>query len=377
MRHHRTDTLLLTGLSVGQLFLLIGLFAGVDASLQEYASTLRRWAGTNWLKLGWPIVHVDVSTSYHGGHARDGKPNTSSNVRGSVLPSAQCVRDMQCSARTCRPLAILPPATFVAAMRNHHVQFWGDSVSAQLECDLRDRLLRAVGQHQGVTDYHSLGIYPTLNASVSYLAVGCPWGCRRMNNMSVEMPREHARELLPLRAVSDKKLLSWHASRATHIVFNIGAHYEDVGAAAFAASLKSFEALFAQVCMRSHSRSCSQSIPLFIDWFARSLLSALPQVNIVAPYHHIVVSVYIAVNSSDRCVRGSLSGPRVSRTSPRKTVTTTHTWAHPGRQPCEVAETNLDPAAWHAPRQTISTSPKLRSDDLRRASALIMSISSG
>ena len=56
--------------------------------------------------------------------------------------------------------------------------------------------------------------YPELNASVRYFDIGCPYACK------VNKRDGRIQETEPI-----DELMS-RANEATHIVFNIGAHYE-------------------------------------------------------------------------------------------------------------------------------------------------------
>ena len=120
-----------------------------------------------------------------------------------------CSRDMRCKdPRTCQRLPILPDASFAKSVHHRNVLFLGDSVSAQMECDLRGRIRRTVGASNVRGLSGSSADFPTINASVRYIGIGCPWFCTNQSH-----------EVVPT-------YFQQHVSSATHIVFNIGAHYE-------------------------------------------------------------------------------------------------------------------------------------------------------
>eukprot|EP00308_Calcidiscus_leptoporus_P004912 CAMPEP_0119403160 /NCGR_PEP_ID=MMETSP1334-20130426/143244_1 /TAXON_ID=127549 /ORGANISM="Calcidiscus leptoporus, Strain RCC1130" /LENGTH=265 /DNA_ID=CAMNT_0007427101 /DNA_START=153 /DNA_END=950 /DNA_ORIENTATION=+ len=178
--------------------------------------------------------------------------NTTATGHNNSGHAPHCSRNMQCAnPATCRQHAVLTDMEVAARMRNQHLQFWGDSVSALMECDLRERVLRAVGASNARIGRTS-GYFPTLNASSSYIRVGCPWTC----------------SVGKLRAAPDK----------THIIFNIGSHYEADGVYRgfdgqhFANSLRQFEPTLrrtnARVVIRSQTKT---HFPTPFGYFNRTL----------------------------------------------------------------------------------------------------------
>jgi hypothetical protein len=132
----------------------------------------------------------------------------------------------------------VPPATLAGALRNQRLLFLGDSVMAQLECDLRFALDSVAECWVQPNSYCSKShgqcteefVYPALNISTRMLGAGCPWHCVKHANGSVKEERAlllTATDILP---------------SATAIVFSLGNHYEDRSRDAFDASLAQFEA---------------------------------------------------------------------------------------------------------------------------------------
>ena len=112
--------------------------------------------------------------------------------------------------------AVLPQSTFIAAVRNKRIQFWGDSVSSQMECDFRFALNELIEPvPNGPCRVKRCGAaYPALNASVEYWDTGCPYSCMYNKYDGSIQETETVDELLQ------------RAKSATHVVFNLGGHYE-------------------------------------------------------------------------------------------------------------------------------------------------------
>merc|ERR1712193_169840 len=92
------------------------------------------------------------------------------------------------TCQVCVPVPTLSPEQFILSMAGKHLQFWGDSVTAQAECDLRTALLEG-GQHC-VNETHKGAECPSINASSSYLKTGCPWGCNQYPKVDKNGHRE-------------------------------------------------------------------------------------------------------------------------------------------------------------------------------------------
>ena len=157
--------------------------------------------------------------------------------------SKMCVRNHTCDR--CGHHATLPVSTLVAAVRNKRIQFWGDSVQAQMECDLRVALNSVAQPVPLACNLMECGAhYPSLNASSRYFWVGCPHqaSCSVSNQTIVEM-MHHS--------------LVKRAQTATHIVFNIGSHYESYSGPVMSRSLGHFHRVLshvgASVIVRSQS----------------------------------------------------------------------------------------------------------------------------
>ena len=117
-----------------------------------------------------------------------------------------CTRRLTCMPDQCVPMPTLPPTVFKERLQGIHIQFWGDSVSAQMECDLRSAVCEAGVPAFNLSDTGS--IFPTINSSSEYVQVGCPWSCLDKDT-----------------STSDRLLTQ--AKLATHIVINIGNHYQN------------------------------------------------------------------------------------------------------------------------------------------------------
>ena len=157
-----------------------------------------------------------------------------------------CVRNHTCD--TCAPMPTLPAHALAAAVRDKHLQFWGDSVQAQMECDFR-YALNAIAPF---TDYHCSLVecgarYPSLNSSVKHVWAGCP------HMVTTCSPERHQIHELP-----EEELLA-KARGATHIIFNIGAHYEEFEPTNLLESLRRFHAVFtrsgAKLIVRSQAET--------------------------------------------------------------------------------------------------------------------------
>ena len=129
----------------------------------------------------------------------------------------------------------VPPATLAASLRDQHLLFLGDSVMAQLECDLRfalDSVSECWSRPHPACDTErgqcaGEFVYPRLNISTRFLGVGCPWFCDQHNNGSVTERRA--------------LVLPQAAAGATSVVFNIGNHYAGMKEGFFTESVAQFE----------------------------------------------------------------------------------------------------------------------------------------
>ena len=117
--------------------------------------------------------------------------------------SIPCSRQMYCDESECalHPLPI--PRLNVSTT----IQYWGDSIQAQLECDLRQWV-------------HDNG---TARVQSSYVKVGCPWRCN-----------------------SDLKRLKEQMMVADTIVFSVGSHYEQRQRREFGEFLRRLQPLLIQ-----------------------------------------------------------------------------------------------------------------------------------
>jgi hypothetical protein len=146
-------------------------------------------------------------------------------------------RNYTCDSHFCAPMQTVPPATLAGALRNQRLLFLGDSVTVQLECDLRFALDSVaecwVQPNSYCSEFHGQCtdefVYPALNISTRMLGVGCPWHCVQHANGTLEKRA--------LQLTTTGVLLS-----ATAVVFSLGNHYEDWRRDAFDASLAQFEA---------------------------------------------------------------------------------------------------------------------------------------
>lgn len=129
------------------------------------------------------------------------------------MPHVPCSRHYQCrNVSRCAPPSDLVHNNSVIAKlaANTHVQFWGNSLMAQAECDFRSALSAV---EKPAKESPTYGHYKKLGAISEYVQIGCPWHC------SFDHHNQSHEALNP-------DLLLWRAKHATHIVFNIGAHYE-------------------------------------------------------------------------------------------------------------------------------------------------------
>lgn len=121
-------------------------------------------------------------------------------------------------------------------MRGKRVQFWGDSTSAQMECDLRaalDEVGTPVPINNASRYWRSLGSrYPDDGASSYYQRIGCPWYCDERDG---SMQPQKVIALLP------------RARDATHVIFNIGAHYQNYSDAVLSKTIHLFAAALRQL----------------------------------------------------------------------------------------------------------------------------------
>jgi len=146
---------------------------------------------------------------------------------GAALPFATvgCSRIMTCNLSDCSATPALPAKTIAAAFRGNVVQFMGDSITAELECDLRRALASIAVLVQPLPcDKRRTPVCPDkyantftdangVNTTVLFTQVGCPWAC--VNNTN-------ATDILELkRRVNGVN--GGHNASVT--VFNLGAHY--------------------------------------------------------------------------------------------------------------------------------------------------------
>jgi hypothetical protein len=131
---------------------------------------------------------------------------------------------MTCDPGVCTAVPTLPDSTIAAAFAGHTVQFVGDSVTAQFECDLRQVLTKTAVHTQALScDEEVTPICPGKHSSVFndlsgtkttvlYQKAGCPWACVDSNQTAHQL---------------DITLNGRNGGHnATTVVFNIGAHYK-------------------------------------------------------------------------------------------------------------------------------------------------------
>lgn len=160
-----------------------------------------------------------------------------------------CSRNMTCDPGVCTAVPTLPDSTIAAVFAGHTVQFIGDSVTAQLECDLRQVLTKTAVHVQALPcdkevtpicpDKFSNKVFIDSNGKktkVLFLPVGCPWKPCNVNNTQT------AHEL-------DIILNGRNGGHnATIVVFNIGAHYNT------AKSLRRVIPLFSEALANSSAK---------------------------------------------------------------------------------------------------------------------------
>jgi hypothetical protein len=109
------------------------------------------------------------------------------------------------------PAQPIPPAGQLNIERPLRIQFWGDSISATMECDLRQWQYEVQHKRRIMSpnnDTSGASMAPPLNGlDIDYIELGCPWaGCEPKNGWDD---------------------LKYNVSaQADVIIFNLGAHYE-------------------------------------------------------------------------------------------------------------------------------------------------------
>ena len=148
-----------------------------------------------------------------------------------AMLGVRCSRNMTCDPSMCRPVPVLSDEFIGNAFAGHVIQFWGDSITTQFECDARNTLQRTAKssesvechvdhrdpslprvcpEYPGATTFtHKNGIHTTV---MSY-RVGCPWFCIKGDNAEIATAPELAN------LVNNR---FWNTSV---VVFNLGAHY--------------------------------------------------------------------------------------------------------------------------------------------------------
>lgn len=128
------------------------------------------------------------------------------NIKRNI--SVPCSRSFTCS-HCDTPSPIVPASTIKGYTYNKHVVFMGDSVSAQVECDYRMALHEANATSEN--GKQTGAEFPSLNASIEYIKIGCPWYC----NKTTGQENRNVGQLVDL-----------VPKRTTHLVFHIGHHYD-------------------------------------------------------------------------------------------------------------------------------------------------------
>ena len=140
--------------------------------------------------------------------------------------AAPCTRNFKCEDAFIQKSCDVASVMVASSTRGKHflensverISFWGDSVSAEAECDLRSWALE-YNLLINSTDYS--GFIGHRGGTVRYLEVGRPW--------------------FP---TLDTERLTREIALATVVVFNIGAHYENGFFSLFVEHLRTFEIIF-------------------------------------------------------------------------------------------------------------------------------------
>ena len=127
-------------------------------------------------------------------------------MQSSNITRVQCTRNYICNS--CHPAPTLSPLHFVNVSYGKHLVFLGDSVSAQVECDYRQALADGFIFANKVS--RKGAYYSSISASSKYIQIGCPWRCKHNNSESLYIKN--------LGHVLSN-------SSTTHIILNIGSHY--------------------------------------------------------------------------------------------------------------------------------------------------------
>jgi hypothetical protein len=149
------------------------------------------------------------------------------NIPAIITPSRLnviCSRGFYCNISSCAPLQLRSPTVShsyqdmisylsgknrTASSRNLRIQYWGDSIQATMECDMRQWLLEIEWLLESTSSLESSPVNISATISSGYIKIGCPWHC--------DPPQEYWEDLK----------LSYNTTDV--LVFNIGSHYEEFG----------------------------------------------------------------------------------------------------------------------------------------------------
>lgn len=171
------------------------------------------------------VVQVDTTSAKIGSsislrnHSREAVSFDVGVVVNETL-NVNCSRSYYCSPSICTTIrlsgidqGVLEDFLFLKSSRSIRIQYWGDSIQAQMECDMRQWMY----DHSDLYDNNlSYSVFTS-----DYVQIGCPWrkcvpegGWNRLRNLTKE---------------------------ADVVVFNLGAHYEFQDKTFFEEELKRYE----------------------------------------------------------------------------------------------------------------------------------------
>ena len=128
----------------------------------------------------------------------------------------------------------MPPAAMLEVMRGKHVQFWGDSTSAQMECDLRGALDRVAAPPRSTT-----------RADTGARSARATLAARSPRHTIASGARGTARATA--RKSSGRPRWSREAGAPRRVVFNLGEHYRKNHTERMPSAIRHFAAALAQL----------------------------------------------------------------------------------------------------------------------------------